>query len=873
MGLTLDGERNEQKYREIAKKFDEKCSALIDVFAKANEETHDAEGFLVRYVNYRDVLKEMLSIDKKYMLEMDEDELSFLVLMNLEYYESVYAGMNFSQVLDQHYEFEQERAEARKKCEEEIAAQEESREVEEACDETEKLMQEYEERYFEIVDKNAFENGTYELTEELKELLKKLHECYVPSVAVDAFSNVYGNIAEKVLDGGFTVGNPFYKKALAKHICILNMYLYDTFNQWRWGDCFPIEINDVLIFFYAWAYDKKDAEIRNALLKQLYRYLLETAKGFRITHDDLKSIHRIYESVLNGTIEFRGSKEDDRLNRRLAGNVYQYPKETLISRDAEKVYLIHDYVAGTSEPWKLQEEDVATFPSDPIVLLERMYELVFGLYEKFKDDMEKFADEIEDVKEHIQWEDCFANLYENDIEADGYAELAFQRDYEILRLYYEEQEKTHLLEEDIEFVKERIGAFLKAREVAEERLYKKSASSKARRFLFALQMVAAVLEYLLSEELQQGWNEEELETLYEDILDLCDDLRKKVYSRREAGAKEVIAAFTYERQRDLIQRGEELNAVVHDYADKLRETWENASLEELQNMKYENFKQLREEMPYLTKENLEETVHLYESFLQAKVKANASAEDLAFEEEIKKKCEKIWQEAMKKVEALYKQENKIFVPADIEPFYRSLFTAEYLFETYAKKHQNDADDMFDYSSIALEYYTAMEYFLNAVIYAPLKELYLPGTENNGYQGYMEDATHSKLTTGRRDNLRYNSECMFGNFGYLFANIHSAPALARFMEELRGAEFSGRGTDTRSRFKADIEQLGTRIAKQRDNIANRRNASAHGGTILSWDKAMAARAIVYDSSEIGNVQMMNNLKDTFDFILKILDIAV
>lgn len=44
-------------------------------------------------------------------------------------------------------------------------------------------------------------------------------------------------------------------------------------------------------------------------------------------------------------------------------------------------------------------------------------------------------------------------------------------------------------------------------------------------------------------------------------------------------------------------------------------------------------------------------------------------------------------------------------------------------------------------------------------------------------------------------------------------------------------------------------------------------------ILTQDKAFEARAIVYDSSELKNMQNINDLKDTFNLILKILDVSV
>ena len=874
MYLSLGDEKNKKKFKKIAETFDKKCKALRNVFAETDEQLREYYGeTLIRYMYPHEVIKAMLHINKKYMLEMKEDELLFLLVMNRYFDGTVDEGKSFTALLNQYYRHDTSVFTINEILGEEDTSIEETLKIQEEIQLAEEKIQEYSKQYFEILDKNAFENSIYELTEEQKALLEKLYECQKTG-NVDAFGDVYDTIMKKVINGGYTVGNTSYKRALAKHICVLNQYLSKMYH-WTWSDILPMAIDEARIFFYAWAYDRTDKKIMNTLLKTLYRYMLETQKGLQKKYEEFH-IREVYESVLNGAIVFPGCEEGYAPYRYITANAYKSEDE-LISSDAAKVYLLHHYVAEVLEPWRLDQKELETLPDDALTLLRAMYTLVSSLYENYEESFTRFIKEIKESEEHILMEDIFSKNYEDVAQMEEYGDLAFQRDYEILRLYYEGKGGDFLLEEDVEVVKERMENFLNAREYIEQESYLEFVSSNGRRLLYALQMATEVLRCLLSDELPkkekalflQDAKQEELEDLCDDMMDLCDDLKKKLYSRRKEGVDEVIATFTYKRQKDLIQYEKELHNAIYDYANVLKEAWENASLEQLQIMKCENFKQLREEMPYLSKEQLEEIVRIYESVLQAKVMESCTSEQFASVEEIRSKCEKIWEEAMKKVEALYTQANKPFMRQDIEPFYRALASAEFLFDKHVTNQQENLMEFFDYSGIALEYYTAMEYFLNIVIYFPLKELHLLGTENAGYEGYMKAATHNQLITQGR----YNATCMMGNFGFLLANIYDAPDLERFLTNLRGSAFTGRGADTRSTFKSNIEQLGIRIAKQEDNIAKRRNASAHGGTILPRNKAVEARVIVYDSSELTGVQMVNNLKDTFGLILKILNISI
>ena len=122
--------------------------------------------------------------------------------------------------------------------------------------------------------------------------------------------------------------------------------------------------------------------------------------------------------------------------------------------------------------------------------------------------------------------------------------------------------------------------------------------------------------------------------------------------------------------------------------------------------------------------------------------------------------------------------------------------------------------------------------MNVYLYRPLKVLYLSGNEEN-YESYMSSKTYSNLTHNKYVNntrrTEYNNECMMVAFGYLFKNIHNEPGLFAYIKQLRSYACNQVLRD--DELEADIMNLGKRIIELRNNISERRNASAHGGNVL------------------------------------------
>ncbi len=704
------------------------------------------------------------------------------------------------------------------------------------------------------------QNPDYILSETVLNRILTEEESYEANVTA---STLYSYIIDSAVSFGFKKWDPQLKSQIFEAAVNLREYPMDAYEGrvkrirdhiYPSFGTFPIELEEVLLYFFQWSYDEVNTEKALQLFNIIQDYLC----------DNLIVIENSYEELQIGEMNrcaLEGQDIQPYLLNGLKWHLGNFDKEETISKQGLCLYEYPDLYIRRFEPWGDKRRKALTAKSTLEGVNVFVSEAV-AFYHQYESEFATYAEKIENWKTHMEQEDCPVLDYFGEDDAylaeNSYGILSMQRDFACLDNsdgYY------WITEEEREKIKERLKKFLDYREEKIHTIYIERISTILRKCLYAFQITRSLVERLLinNHELVQS-DVEAWEELYNEVDNFCREVERKVYKRFDVVVREGMESISYDGVKQMKQLEEEINASIRDYREELKNVWEKESLEELLEKKQEKFAELRRRIPCLSNENLEETVKLYRSFLEHKT------EDRILMAEVEAKYSRVWDAAQEKVAALYRLQNKQYRPESKEVFLKTLFTGEYLYQKFCGEN---ALSLLDYSGIALEYYAAMEYFMNVFIYRPLKELHLIGTETENYESYMNYNTHKNLTKYNRslDKTEYNDQCMLGAFGYLFKSIQNKAGLFAFMKQLRAQACNQALTDFQ--LKNHILDLGKRIVEFSDNISERRNASAHGGNVLAMDDAKASRQIVYGGDS--NRTIVPDLKESFQLLLKILGI--
>ncbi len=677
-------------------------------------------------------------------------------------------------------------------------------------------------------------------------------------------STLYSYIMDCAGSFGFKKWDPQLKSQIFEAAVKLREYPVDKYDgrirkirddMYPCMGAFPIMLDEVLLYFFQWSYDEKNTKKVLQLFNIIQDYLCDNLIAIENSYEDLQ-IGEMNRSALEG------QDIQPYLLDGLEFHLGNFGKEETISKLGLCLYEYPDLYIRQFEPWGDKRRDTMT-ATNVLDATRTIVSEAVDFYHQYQSELAVYAEKIENWEEHIENEDCPTLDYSGEDDAflaeNSYGILSMQRDFACLdngNGYY------WITEEEREQIKGRLKKFLDYREEKIHTIYIKRISTILRKCLYVFQMMRGMIERLLVNEHELVCAEAEAwEELYNEVDTFCSEVERRAYRRFDAVVREGMTSISYEGVKQMQQLEEEINASIRDYREELKKVWEKESLEELLEKKQEKFAELRRRIPCLSVDNLEETVTLYRSFLERKT------EDRLLMAEVEAKYSSVWDIAQEKVVKLYGTKNRQYRPESKEVFLKTLFTGEYLYQKFCEENSLA---LLDYSGIALEYYAAMEYFMNVYLYRPLKVLYLSGNEEN-YESYMSSKTYSNLTHNKYVNntrrTEYNNECMMGAFGYLFKNIHNAPGLFAYIKQLRSYACNQVLRD--DELEANIVNLGKRIIELRNNISERRNASAHGGNVLLRNEAMAARQIVYNSDDSDTI--VPELKGSFQLLLKILGI--
>ena len=619
----------------------------------------------------------------------------------------------------------------------------------------------------------------------------------------------------------------------------------------------PTLMEEVLLYFFDWAYDENNMDKAVKFLQILRDFACENMIPVKADFEEYK-IAQMHACAL------RGIRIDAYITRELELFLSRFE----VDDNLKSIKALYEYpyiFAKEFEAcWINVEENTKSIKE----LFTEIVEKVLPYYQKFSKYVEIYKDEITNNLEHISNEAMFASEYMGDAEYANpeYDYACIERDYLILRSQYIKQ-GGDILNGDpsqVTEAEERLRDFFTFRENKMKEMYIEGVSSCLRKVLFVLCMTKDLLEQMLkTKSILLSGDTEWAKELYDRLKVLCAEIEGKVYEGYDEDVQNMFDTISLKGVKALRNVYIECNRAISEYEDFLRNIWENETLEELQNTRMEKIAELKRRIPNYSEEKLEGTLELYREILESKV------DDENLYSRIENQCtEKYLNQVIEKVNHLYKKHNykgkSVFQKQDIKTLLRlkfiyPLYTGEYLYQRYCKQ---ESKQEFDYSSIAVEYYAAMEYFMNVVIFIPLKELYLDGLsfKEKEYLGYMSEETYNTLKKNKF------KTCMYGSFGYLFNNIENEPKLLSYLYELSGSE------KNEKEFIREIKLLGQKISSRNgDDIAKRRNASAHGGNILTSDNAVEARAIVYEVDESNIKDMVPHLRKTFEDVLKLLNI--
>lgn len=156
----------------------------------------------------------------------------------------------------------------------------------------------------------------------------------------------------------------------------------------------------------------------------------------------------------------------------------------------------------------------------------------------------------------------------------------------------------------------------------------------------------------------------------------------------------------------------------------------------------------------------------------------------------------------------------------------SLVSAEYLYGQYIDQQQSN--NKFDYSCISILYYTALEDFINKLLYTPYAVNILDPNASVVRRNYRLYISSSKIYWDSKNNC-YKHTCEIGNLGFLFEAVRQETKFAEYLQ--------------RQYPKIDLQHL-TSFGTKLKNVSVRRNAAAHGGNRITYDDVLIDKKQVY-----------------------------
>ena len=166
---------------------------------------------------------------------------------------------------------------------------------------------------------------------------------------------------------------------------------------------------------------------------------------------------------------------------------------------------------------------------------------------------------------------------------------------------------------------------------------------------------------------------------------------------------------------------------------------------------------------------------------------------------------------------------------EIFKFFKSLSTGEYLYKAHILSAEPTTErEHFDYSCVALQYYTALEHLINFLFYYPYKEQVLNNVlkEGKNLENYIGGSSRSYIF--RNGGLKDSVE--LGTFSHIFSCSQKEPPCNYIAKKML----------------IDPKRL-SNISMDILKISKPRNDAAHGGNIVTKESAVEARQNVYEKS--------------------------
>lgn len=162
----------------------------------------------------------------------------------------------------------------------------------------------------------------------------------------------------------------------------------------------------------------------------------------------------------------------------------------------------------------------------------------------------------------------------------------------------------------------------------------------------------------------------------------------------------------------------------------------------------------------------------------------------------------------------------------LNEFKTMLASAEYLFQTYVG--EKTEQDNFDYSFVALMYYTALENLLNTCFYKPYAEKVVQKTgkwlTESTFSRYFPNSCFAYLTY----NGKLHKVCEIGKLGKILTADYPAKMQTFIRSELM------------------IQDIGAlkEFGKKLSSIVGKRNDAAHGTTVILYKDAVNAKERIF-----------------------------